>query len=95
MTAHRTILAIIMFLCIMTAPYVHAADILKQLHAYITVDSEYNDNLNLTFKNQKNDFITSISPGVKFSNMDAQSGITLDANAGAVLYNKYTLIQNI
>jgi hypothetical protein len=84
-----------MFLCILTAPYVYAADILKQLHAYITVDSEYNDNLNLTKENQKKDFITTISPGVKFSNMDAQSGITLDAKAGAVLYNEYTNLNYI
>ena len=88
MNLHRAMLVFIMFLCVLTAPYVYAADILNQIHPYITVDSEYNDNLNLTKENQKKDFITTISPGVKFSNMDAQSGVTLDANAGAVLYNK-------
>jgi hypothetical protein len=95
MTLHRIILAIIMSLCILIAPYVYAADILKQIHPYISVIGEYNDNLNLTHENQKKDFITTISPGVKFSNMDAQSGITLDANMGAIFYNKYTNLNYI
>ena len=73
MTLHRTILTIIVFLCILTAPYVYATDILNQIHPYISVKGEYSDNLNLTNENQKKDFYTTISPGVKFSNMDAQS----------------------
>jgi len=88
-------LVVIMFLCILTAPYVYAAANLKQPHAYITLHSEYNANLPLTKDNQTKDFITTISPGVKFSNMDAQSGITLDAKAGAVLYNEYTNLNYI
>jgi hypothetical protein len=84
-----------MFLCILTAPYVYAADILKQIHPYISVKGEYSDNLNLTTENQKKDFITTISPGFKFSNMDEKSGVTLDANAGAVLYNEYTNLNYI
>ena len=95
MNLHRTMLVVIMFLCILTAPYVYAADILKQIHPYISVKGEYSDNLNLTNENQKKDFYTTISPGVKFSNMDAQSGVTLDANAGAVLYNEYTNLNYI
>jgi len=110
MTLHRTILAIIVFLCILTAPYVYAADIINQIHPYISVKGEYSDNqihpyisvkgeysdnLNLTNENQKKDFYTTISPGVKFSTMDAQSGVTLDANAGAVLYNEYTNLNYI
>ena len=79
MTLHRAILVVIMFLCILTAPYVYAADILKQIHPYISVKGEYSDNLNLTAENQKKDFYTTISPGIKFSNMDAKSGVHLDA----------------
>ena len=95
MTLHRTMLVVIMFLCILTVPYVYAADILKQIHPYISVKGEYSDNINLTVENQKKDFYTTISPGVKFSNMDAKSGVTLDANAGAVLYNEYTNLNYI
>ena len=90
MTLNRAMLIVVISLCILTAPYVYAADILNQIHPYIGVKGEYSDNLNLTTENQKKDFYTTISPGIKFSNMDAQSGITMDANAGAVLYNDYT-----
>ena len=95
MTLHRAILLFIIFLCVLTAPYVYAADILKQIHPYISVKGEYSDNLNLTTENQKKDFITTISPGFKFSNMDEKSGVTLDANAGAALYNEYTNLNYI
>lgn len=88
MTLHRTILAIIMFLCILTAPYVYAADILSQIHPYISVSGEYDDNINLTSNNKINDFITTILPGIKFSNMDVKSGIDLDVSAGFVFYDK-------
>jgi hypothetical protein len=88
MTLHRVILTIIVFLCILTAPYVYAADILSQIHPYISVSGEYNDNINLTSNNRINDFITTILPGIKFSNMDAKSGIDLDLSAGLVFYDK-------
>ncbi|HAR49394.1 MAG TPA: hypothetical protein DCR81_04700 [Smithella sp.] len=90
MNLKRVIRVFIIFSCILTATYVYAADILSQIHPYISVKGEYSDNLNLTHENQKKDFYTTISPGVKFSNMDAQSGIDLDASAGAVFYNDYT-----
>jgi len=88
MTLHRTMLVFIMFLCILTAPYVYAADILSQIHPYISVSGEYDDNINLTSNNKINDFITTILPGIKFSNMDAKSGIDLDLSAGLVFYDK-------
>jgi hypothetical protein len=88
MTLHRTILTIIVFLCILTAPYVYAADILNQIHPYISVSGEYDDNINLTSNNKINDFTTTIMPGIKFSNMDAKSGIDLDVSAGYVFYDK-------
>ncbi|MCK7506641.1 MAG: hypothetical protein MZV70_22965 [Desulfobacterales bacterium] len=89
MTLHRAILVVTMFLCILTAPHVYAADILKQIHPYIRVTGEYSDNLDLTADNQKKDFYTTITPGIKFSNMDAKSGVNLDASAGYVFYNRY------
>ena len=84
-----------MFLCILTAPYVYAADILNQIHPYISVKGEYSDNLNLTNENQKKGFLHDYFARVKFSNMDAQSGVTLDANVGAILYNEYTNLNYI
>jgi len=73
----------------MASPSVYAADILKQVHPYIRVTGEYSDNLDLTANNQKKDFYTTITPGIRFSNMDAQSGVNLDASAGYVFYNRY------
>ncbi len=89
MTLQRAILVVTMFLCIMASPSVYAADILKQVHPYIRVTGEYSDNLDLTANNQKKDFYTTITPGIRFSNMDAQSGVNLDASAGYVFYNRY------
>jgi hypothetical protein len=81
-----------MFLCILPASYVYAADILSQIHPNISVSGEYNDNIFYTPNNdnqdKKADFITTILPGIKFSNMDAKSGIDLDASAGFVFYDK-------
>jgi hypothetical protein len=57
-------------------------------HPYVSVEEEYNDNIDLTSKNENEDFITTIRPGLKYSNMDAFSGIDLDYNAGFVFYGK-------
>ena len=73
---------IIILSFIWAVPVAYGADILSQLHPYISVKGEYSDNLNLTAENQKKDFTTTIAPGLKFSNMDAQSGIDFDASAG-------------
>ncbi|MFO7569534.1 MAG: hypothetical protein R6W75_07020, partial [Smithellaceae bacterium] len=72
-------------------PAAYGADWLKQIHPYISVKGEYSDNINLRPEgdDKKGDFYTTISPGVRFSNMDAKSGITLNANAGVVMYSKY------
>jgi hypothetical protein len=92
MTLHRAMPIFIMFLCVLPASYVYAADILNQIHPNISVSTEYNDNINQTANNnkdnKKDDFITTVLPGIKFSNMDAKSGIDLDASVGFVFYDK-------
>jgi hypothetical protein len=89
MTLHRAILVFIIFLCLLpAASYVCAADILSQIHPSISVSGEYDDNINLTSDNKINDFITTILPGIKYSNMDAKSGIELNVSAGFVFYDK-------
>ena len=92
MTVHREMLVFVMFLCVLPASSVYAADILNQIHPNISVNSEYNDNINQTTNNnkdnKKDDFITTVLPGIKFSNMDAKSGIDLDASVGFVFYDK-------
>ena len=59
-------------------------------HPYISLVEEYNDNINLTSKNEKDDFITTVKPGLKYTNTDAAAGIELDFNAGFVFYGKET-----
>ena len=73
----------------LTAPGAYARDILSQIHPYITVKEEYNDNLYLTKDNGTSDFLTTVTPGIRFDNMDAQSGVILDANAGYVFYKNH------
>ena len=92
MTLHRAMPIFIVFLGILPATYVYAADILNQIHPNISISGEYNDNINLTPNNnkddKKNDFITTVVPGIKFSNMSAKSGIDLDTSVGFVFYDK-------
>ena len=92
MTLHRAMPIFIVFLGILPATYVYAADILNQIHPNIIISGEYNDNINLTPNNnkddKKNDFITTVVPGIKFSNMSAKSGIDLDTSVGFVFYDK-------
>ncbi len=80
------VVAFIAFLCLLSS--VHAADgtLTPGLHPYISVSEEYNDNINLTSSNKKEDFITTVSPGLKYSNSDAVSGVDLDFNLGFVSY---------
>jgi len=56
-------------------------------HPHISVQEEYNDNINLTGTNEEDDFITTVKPGLKYSNMDSVSGIDLDYTAGFVFYD--------
>lgn len=80
-------------------PAAYGADILSQIHPYITISEEYSDNINLTKNSKagvlnpdlsrldkKEDFMTTVRPGIRFSNMDAQSGVDLDASAGYVFH---------
>ena len=44
-------------------------DILLKFQPYIAVQEEYSTNIDLTPKNKKDDFITSIYPGIRFSTL--------------------------
>lgn len=85
-----------LFLLIMNAAdYASGADLLSQFHPYISLKGDYSDNLNLTSTNKQEDFITTVQPGIKFSNMDKISGIDLDYLLGAVFYGKKTNLNYI
>lgn len=57
-----------------------------KINPYITIQEEYNDNINLTSKAQKSDYISSIYPGVKFSSKDSRYEIDLDYKLGLIAY---------
>jgi hypothetical protein len=84
---------------------VHAelGDLFKYFQPYISVQEEYNSNINLTPNNLKQgDYITTVSPGLRFSTLpraevtraqqaptaEQKFGMDLDCNAGFVFYGK-------
>jgi len=83
---------IIIVLLLILTPLTAAADIrdiLLKFRPYVTVQEEYNSNLNLTAGNRIDDFITTVNTGLKFSALKEQTyGIDLDFGAGFVYYAK-------
>jgi uncharacterized protein (PEP-CTERM system associated) len=88
MMLRRIIFAILFVSYLWAAPPAYGADLLSQFHPSLTVKGEYNDNINLTSANKKDDYITTVQPGLKYSNMDKVSGVDLDALLGFVFYGK-------
>ncbi|MCX5845256.1 MAG: outer membrane beta-barrel protein [Deltaproteobacteria bacterium] len=80
------------FLCIYLPVSVHAQSgaVEPGFHPYISVEEEYNDNINLASTNKKDDYITTVKPGLKYTNMDKVSGVDFDYNLGLVYYGKET-----
>jgi hypothetical protein len=89
MILRRMVLAFPLLLCLNAASLAYGEELLSKFHPYISLKEEYSDNLNLTQTNKKEDFFTTVQPGIKFSNMDRQAGVDLDYSLGAVFYGKY------
>jgi len=88
MILRRVVFAFFLLLCTSAVPFAFGAELLSRFHPYISLKEEYNDNLNLTSINKVDDYITTVQPGIKFSNMDKQAGVDLDYALGAVFYGK-------
>jgi hypothetical protein len=88
MILRRMVVAFLLLLCVGAVPSVYGAELLSQFHPYISLKEEYNDNLNVTPTNKTSDYITTVQPGIKFSNMDKQAGVDLDYALGAVFYRE-------
>jgi len=88
MNLRRMFFCGLLLLVINATPYAYGAGLISQFHPYISLKEEYNDNLNLTSTNKIEDYITTVQPGIKFSNMDAREGVDLDYSLGAVFYGK-------
>ena len=103
-TISRTGWFIALFLLITSFAHAEMKDLLLHFQPSITVEEEYSDNIYLTSKNRKSDFITTIYPGLRFSTLprsektgqfqpaststDTKYGIDLDYKLGLVYYGK-------
>jgi hypothetical protein len=71
-----------------------AADIIK-IEPYIILQEEFSDNINLTASDKKSDFISTISPGIRLSDVSQTSSLNIDYRLGVNLFahesqNDYT-----
>lgn len=84
----RIVFTLLSFLCVPQSPSAYGAGLISRFHPIISVKGEYSDNLNLTKTNKAEDFITTVHPGIRFSNMGDKAGVDLDYTLGAVFYGK-------
>jgi predicted porin len=94
----------LLLLLLPTIVHAWSEDILSHFQVYMTAEEEYNSNIDLTTNRLKrNDFITTVSPGLKFSTLpkspvtgeftrtptaEDRFGFDLDFRAGFVFYAK-------
>lgn len=83
----RFFIAAFLFAFIPFIAYAAGPTVEPGFHPHISVQEEYNDNINLTGTNEVDDFITTVKPGLKYSNTDSVSGIDLDYALGFVFYD--------
>lgn len=95
MTLQRMVVALLSFLCVNATPYAYGAGLISRFHPFVSVKGEYSDNLNLTKTNRNEDYITTVQPGIRFSNMGKKAGVELDYTLGAVFYGKKTNLNYI
>jgi hypothetical protein len=97
-------LCFIWFLTVGVPTMAHAelGDLFKYFQPYITVQEEYTSNVDLTPTNRREDYITTVSPGLRFSTLprsevaraqqapsaEQKYGMDLDLQAGLVFYAK-------
>jgi hypothetical protein len=84
------IIAVIILLCLPASARAADETAMSGFRPYIYVQGEYNDNIYLSSTNKKDDYITTVTPGIKYTNSDAMSGVDLDFNLGFVTYGKET-----
>jgi len=57
-----------------------------KIQPYVTIQEEYNDNINLTSKDQKKELISTVYPGIKISGADSTYGFDLNYRLGVFFY---------
>ncbi len=63
----KALLGIFFLLAPFSLAHAEIGDVLSKFHPYIGIKEEYSDNINLTATDRKEDFITTIAPGLRFS----------------------------
>lgn len=81
------LISYLLFACMPFIAYAAGPSAEPGFHPHISVQEEYNDNINLTATDETDDFITTVKPGLKYSNTDSVSGIDLDYTLGFVFYD--------
>lgn len=96
MIRRRTVFILLLFLCIHTAPYAYGAGLISRFQPFVSVKGEYSDNVHLTKTDKTGDYIVTVQPGIRFSNMDKKrrAGVDLEYSLGAVYYGKQTNLRN-
>lgn len=84
------IVIISLFVCLPSSIHAAGAATEPGFHPYISIQEEYNDNINLTPIDKKDDYITTVKPGLKYINSDPTFGVDFDYNLGLVYYGKET-----
>ncbi len=95
MIQQRIVFALLSFLFVSATPYAYGAGLISRFHPIVSVKEEYSDNLNLTKTDKSEDYITTVSPGIRFSNMGDKAGVNLDYTLGAVFYGNKTNLNYI
>ena len=62
-----TVLGIFVFCASLSWAHADVVDVFSKFHPFISLQEDYSDNINLTATNRKEDFITTIAPGLRFS----------------------------
>jgi len=99
----KWLISALFFIIFPTIVHAWSEDILLHFQPYITIQEEYDSNINLSATNKQGDFITTISPGFRFSTTprspttrelrqtptaEDRYGMDLDFNAGFNFYAK-------
>src|SRR4030067_2598916 len=89
-----------LLLWIPSIAHAELVDLFKYFQPYVSAQEEYNSNIDLAPTNRREDYITTISPGLRFSTLpraevtrgqqaptaEQKFGMDLDFNAGFVFY---------
>ena len=73
------VLSVLLLSFLAIVPAAYGADPLSKWRPYVSVMEEYTDNVDLKPDDRKKeDFITTVQPGIKYSNMGQTAGVDLD-----------------